>query len=78
MPPPASSVLQFRSADRSRVELAAPLLRLAGVSAEVKKEGVSNRDKWYVIAYTDMLAAGHEGLRKAPPRSSGRPPRETG
>jgi len=47
------------------VELAARLLRLAGVSAEVKKEGVSDRDKWYVIGYTDMLAAGHEGLRKA-------------
>jgi len=31
----------------------------------VKKEGVSDRDMWYVIAYTDMLAAGHEGLRKA-------------
>ncbi len=58
-------LLQFRSTDRSRVELAASLLRLAGVSAEVKKEGVSDRDKWYVIAYTDMLAAGHEGLRKA-------------
>jgi hypothetical protein len=28
----------------------------------VKKE--SDRDVWYVIAYTDMLAAGHEGLRK--------------
>jgi len=58
-------LLQFRSTDRSRVELAARLLRLAGVSAEVKKEGVSDRDKWYVIGYTDMLAAGHEGLRKA-------------
>jgi hypothetical protein len=58
-------LLQFRSTDRSRVELAARLLGLAGVSAEVKKEGVSDRDKWYVIGYTDMLAAGHEGLRKA-------------
>jgi hypothetical protein len=56
-------LLQFRSTDRSRVELAARLLRLAGVSAEVKKE--SDRDVWYAIAYTDMLAAGHEGLRKA-------------
>jgi len=59
-------LLQFRSTDRSRVELAARLLRLAGVSAEVRKEEVGGRDKWYVIAYTDMLAAGHEGLRKAP------------
>jgi DUF971 family protein len=38
--------LQFQSADRSRVELAARLLRLAGVSAEVKKVG--DRDVWYV------------------------------
>jgi len=32
-------LLQFRSTDRRRVELAARLLRLAGISAEVKKEG---------------------------------------
>jgi hypothetical protein len=56
-------LLQFRSTDRSRVELAARLLRLAGVSAEVRKEG--SRDAWYVVAYTDMLAAGREELRKA-------------
>jgi hypothetical protein len=31
--------LQFRSTDRSRAELAARLLRLAGVTAEVEKEG---------------------------------------
>jgi hypothetical protein len=31
--------LQFASTDRGRVELAARLLRLAGVGAEVKKEG---------------------------------------
>jgi len=55
--------LQFRSTDRSRVELAARLLRLAGVRAEVKKE--SSRDVWYVKATTDMLAAGREELRKA-------------
>ncbi len=55
--------LEFRSADRSRVELAARLLRLAGVSAEVKREG--GRDVWYVHAYTDRLAAGHEKLRNA-------------
>jgi hypothetical protein len=35
-------VLQFRSTDRSRVELAACLLRLAGVTAEVKKVGSSD------------------------------------
>jgi hypothetical protein len=55
--------LQFRSTDRSRVELAARLLRRAGVDAEVKKEG--SRDAWYVKATTDMLAAGREELRKA-------------
>jgi hypothetical protein len=55
--------LRFRSADRSRVELAARLLRHAGVNVEVKR--VKDEDKWYVRAYTDMLAAGHEGLRKA-------------
>jgi hypothetical protein len=55
--------LQFNSTDRSRVELAARLLRRAGVDAEVKKEG--SRDAWYVKATTDMLAAGREELRKA-------------
>jgi hypothetical protein len=55
--------LQLRSTDRSRVELAARLLKLAGVGAEVKKEG--GRDVWYVEVYTNMLAAGHEELRKA-------------
>jgi len=55
--------LEFKSTDRSRVELAARLLRHAGVGAEVKK--VDNRDVWYVYASTDMLAAGREELRKA-------------
>jgi nucleotide-binding universal stress UspA family protein len=55
--------LQFHSSDRSRVELAARLLRLAGVSAEVNKEG--GRDVWRVVAYTDKLAAGREELRSA-------------
>jgi len=45
------------------VELAARLLRLAGISAEVKKEG--GRDVWYVEATTDVLATGREELRKA-------------
>ncbi|MCC6036538.1 MAG: PaRep2b protein, partial [Pyrobaculum sp.] len=57
-------LLQFRSTDRSRVELAALLLRLAGVSAEVRKE-VGGRDVWCVVATTDKLAVGHEELRKA-------------
>jgi len=55
--------LQSQSTDRSRVELAARLLKLAGVGAEVKKVG--DRDVWYVYVSTDMLAAGHERLRKA-------------
>ena len=55
--------LQFVSTDRSRVELAARLLRLAGVSAEVKKEGGGG--VWRVRAATDAPAAGREELRKA-------------
>jgi hypothetical protein len=55
--------LQFQSSDRSRAELAARLLRLAGVTAEVQK--VSDRDVWQIKAYTDMLAAGREELRNA-------------
>jgi len=55
--------LEFQSSDRSHVELAVRLLSLAGVGAEVKKEG--GRDQWYVIATTDKLAAGREELRNA-------------
>jgi hypothetical protein len=55
--------LEFQSTDRSRVELAARLLRLVGVNVEVKR--VKDEDKWHVRAYTDMLAAGREELRKA-------------
>jgi hypothetical protein len=55
--------LQFYSTDRSRVELAAHLLRLAGVTAEVKKVG--GRDVWYVYAYTDTLSTGRKELRNA-------------
>jgi len=53
--------LRFRSADRSRAELAARLLRLASVGAEMKKE--SGRDEWYVVATTDRLAAGRKEPR---------------
>ncbi len=56
-------LLQFRSTDRGRVELAALLLKLAGVGAEVKREG--DEGEWYVRATTDRLAAGREELRKA-------------
>jgi hypothetical protein len=56
--------LYFESADRNLAELAARLLRLVGVSAELKrKEG--SREVWRVIATTDKLAAGREELRKA-------------
>jgi hypothetical protein len=56
-------LLQFVSTDRSRVELAARLLKLAGIGAEVKRKG--GRDEWYIEATTDVLAAGREELRKA-------------
>jgi len=56
-------VLHFVSSDRSHAELAARLLRLAGVSTEVKKVG--DRDVWQVWAATDRLAAGREELRDA-------------
>jgi len=55
--------LHFRSADRSRAELAARLLKLVGVGTEVEKAG--GGDVWYVVATTDKLAAGREELRKA-------------
>ncbi len=54
--------LHFASTDRSRVELATRLLRLAGVNAEVKK--MDGKDVWYIKASTDRLAAGREELRK--------------
>jgi hypothetical protein len=56
-------LLKFHSTNRSRVELAARLLKLAGIDAEVKKE--SGRDVWHIEATTDKLAAGREELRKA-------------
>jgi len=56
-------LLQFRLTDRGRVELAARLLRLAGVDAEVKKVG--GEDVWYVKASTNKLAAGRKELRDA-------------
>jgi hypothetical protein len=57
--------LEFQSTDRSRVELAAHLLKLAGVGVVVQKVEVGGRDVWYIKAATDMLAAGREELRKA-------------
>jgi hypothetical protein len=55
--------LQFQSTDRSRVELAARLLRRAGIGAEVKKR--KDRDVWYIRVTTDRLAAGRKELREA-------------
>jgi hypothetical protein len=55
--------LQFASTDRNRVELAAWLLKLAGVDAEVKKE--SSRDVWRIDVTTNRLAAGRKELRDA-------------
>jgi len=54
-------VLQFTSSDQSRVELAAWLLKLAGVDAEVKKE--DGRDVWWINVTTNRLAAGRKELR---------------
>ena len=55
--------LQFISTDRNRAELAALLLKLAGIDAEVNRVG--DRGVWYVKATTDMLAAGRKELRDA-------------
>jgi hypothetical protein len=41
------------------------VLRLTGVSAEVKKKEDGKRDVWYVVATTDALAAGRRELRDA-------------
>jgi len=57
-------MLEFQSTDRDSVELAARLLRLAGISTEVKKK-MSNREVWRIWATTDMLAAGRMELRDA-------------
>ncbi len=56
-------LLRFRSTDRNRAELAARLLRRAGIDVEVEKE--DGRDVWYVYAYTDKLVAGRKELRDA-------------
>jgi hypothetical protein len=56
-------LLQFISTDRGRAELAARLLKLAGVDAEVKEKG--GEGEWQVWATTDRLAAGRKELRDA-------------
>jgi hypothetical protein len=55
--------LCFGSKDRSRAELAARLLRLVGVSAEVKRK--VDEEIWRVVATTDSLADGRKELRDA-------------
>jgi len=55
-------LLQFRSTNRSRAELAARLLRRVGVGAEVRRE---DGRTWYVWATADKLAAGRRELREA-------------
>jgi DNA-binding FrmR family transcriptional regulator len=52
----------LRSTDRGRGELAARLLKVTGVSAEVKSKG--DGDGWCVRASTVVLAAAREELRK--------------
>jgi len=56
-------VLEFESSDRGRAELAARLLKLTGVGAEMKEKG--GEGKWRVKATTDKLAAGRKELRDA-------------
>jgi DUF971 family protein len=57
--------LQLRLTDRGRGELAARLLKVTGVNAEVKSKG--GGDGWYVRASTVVLAAARGELRKARP-----------
>jgi hypothetical protein len=56
-------LLRFVSTDGGRAELAARLLKLAGIDADVERVG--GRGVWQVWATTDKLAAGHEELRGA-------------
>ena len=56
-------LLRFDSTDRGRAELAARLLKLAGVNAEVERVG--GEDEWRVRATTNKLAAGRRELRDA-------------
>jgi hypothetical protein len=56
--------LKFQPTNRSRVELAAFLLRRAGVGAEVKKK-VESKDVWRIRVSIGKFAAGREELRNA-------------
>jgi hypothetical protein len=68
--------LQFASTDRNRVELAARLLRLAGVGAEVKKEGAETSGTSTPIPTS--LRLGAMSLETPSPRSLGRRSRGAG
>jgi len=59
--------IQFNSSNREAAEEAAQLLRQAGVEAELKNywDKSVNREKWYVKASIDKLAAARKELREA-------------
>jgi hypothetical protein len=59
--------IQFNSSNREAAEEAAQLLRQAGVEVELKSywDKSVNREKWYVKASIDKLAAARKELREA-------------
>ena len=59
--------IQFNSSNREAAEEAAAVLREAGVEAELKNywDKSVNREKWYVKASIDKLAAARKELREA-------------
>jgi hypothetical protein len=59
--------IQFNSSNREAAEEAAQLLRQAGVDVELKNywDKSVNREKWYVKASIDKLAAARKELREA-------------
>jgi hypothetical protein len=59
--------IQFNSSNREAAEEAAQLLRQAGVDVELKSywDKSVNREKWYVKASIDKLAAARRQLREA-------------
>ncbi|MFZ8807714.1 MAG: hypothetical protein ACO2PN_06375, partial [Pyrobaculum sp.] len=59
--------IQFNSSNCEAAEEAAQLLRQAGVDVELKNywDKSVNREKWYVKASIDKLAAARKQLREA-------------
>jgi hypothetical protein len=59
--------IQFNSSNREAAEEAAAVLREAGVEAELKNywDKSVNREKWYIKASIDKLAAARKELREA-------------